>query len=378
MKKIFFSITLITLFFLSSCNSFFRIEKRKYMKGYYVDFSGGKNIKNHSEKSLDKIIVKYAEENNYATTDFTEKKISIKDPNYNNRYSQTYLTSEESNVIKAENIITPANKTINKKTKITERRKKQNHDITIPIGLAGVIAGFMGLSFAGIYRYKKSSLLNIQSWAFKNKFKARAILVLYRALLMIIGFGAGVKLLEENYLFPEYAMPLFSGTLIIGTLTYPFRKTSLERTFSFLRTKTSELIVGVSGLLLCITLGNQVAYENSKGINRENHLNKRSAVYFESPKNISVNNPGSILESKDEDDYGMKALKTTLLILTIISITLLEVLAIVLSCMLVCEGVTAMAILVGFGGTGILVALSIFTIYWIKRIKTKEKDPAYY
>jgi hypothetical protein len=379
MKKIVSCIFILAL--LISCDSF-RIEKRKYMKGYYV---GSSKTKHNSTASHNEDTQTFLAEKNAEEDSFTDLSVSIKPEPIQLKKEKLFAETNDNYSDKKNNIIgiKPQIRTEEKsnpasdklKQKISKKEKK-------PIGWEWLvlIAGITGVVFTYSFKYQKSGLMSIQSWAYQNKLKARSIMFLAKAAFVFGGFWLGVKLFEQNYLFPSYSSFALSAAYLLGLLIYPFKKSSLKTAFAFSRKKFSGLVMSISGLLLCMNLGNHVASENANGININQHLNKRCADYFETkkttPDNINSTNdveaPSKIFA--DDDDTATYALKLVLNILAIISIVALEVIIIVLGCLMACDGAEGAAIAIIFFGTVLLAALSVVTLYWISRIKLNRNS----
>jgi hypothetical protein len=223
--------------------------------------------------------------------------------------------------------------------------------------------------------------MNIQSWAFRNKFKARSLMFIAKTVFIFGGFWFGVKLFEQHYLFPSYSISCLFAIYLLSILIYPFKKSTLEKAFTFSRKKFSGLVMSLSGFLLCMNLGNHVAWENANGINTNNHINKRCTDYFENKKeapdntvSLNINHSLSEIFVSDDDDTDTYVLKITLSILAIISIVILEILILALGCIMACDGSEGSAVALIFFGTAFLAALSIVTLYWISRIRL-NKEP---
>ncbi len=75
-----------------------------------------------------------------------------------------------------------------------------------------------------------------------------------------------------------------------------------------------------------------------------------------------------VFKINSEDDSGTTVLKVFLIVLAILSILVLEALALIFSCALMCEGNEAAGVAVLVGGTILLAALAIITLYWISKI----------
>jgi hypothetical protein len=364
-----------------SCDSL-RIEKRKYMKGFYV---GHSKIK-HNDLSKKEEFENPGSGNPESDPSYDGVSAGISSEPV--KIKTTSIFSTEKNSVIPENKIFPTQTRSGiKKKKVTIESSKTNFEVRKKIWneinwkWLALMCGITGLTFGYAFKYHKSSLMSLQAWSYKNKFKARALMFVAKTSFIIGGFWFGVKLSEHHYLFPSYGISLLTAGYVLSILIYPFRKSSIESAFSFLRKKFSGLVMSLCGLLLCMNLGNRVATENANGINTDKHINKRSADYFESKKSVPDHstslNTGQILSGifvNDTDDTGTYALKLTLSVLAIISIVILEIFVLVFGCMLACDGSEGAAFALIFFGTVFLAALSIATLYWISRIKLNSSS----
>lgn len=363
----------LVAFLLISCDSF-HLEKRRYMKGFYFSHSRPNNDRS-SNTTAD---TKKRENDAQAQTETDADQNTTKKPDVEKGLNSRPIPHSEKmpNQVNKRHPSTPAvslQKTTYTTPKTLQKAKPAAPKNDINWGWFAMFAGMMGATFAGVYRYNKGGLMNAQKWAFKNKFKAQSLMVVAKAALMITGFWLGVKLFEHDYLFPALSSFAFSAAFVLGILAYPFRKRNLQNGFSFLRKKISGLVLSISGLLLCMNLGNHVAYENANGINKERHINKRCANYFESKKDANGKPASPLHFLKNPDDSAeTKALKVALSVLVILSIIVLEIVVLAYGCLLACDGAEGASVALIVGGTLVLAAMSILTLYWISRIKLKS------
>jgi hypothetical protein len=364
-------LALVFLFF--SCDSSFRIEKRRYMKGYYVA--------THSDrKSPSAKIPDYINPIN-TTSIFSENDSSSIQTPVQIIVSNTKTQSSKKEKEKTTSLSVTKTKENGFSKKVTQedvlavinnktsKNKKQNG-----LFLLFAISGLFGFSFWSLSKHKSGTLHKMKFWAFNNKFKGFSIIVLAKAYSIITAFWIGVKLFELNFSFPSYTMNFLFCSLALVLAFNALRKRTTENIFNFFKNKLPAVFLSIIGVLLCVTLGNKVATENANGTNLNRHLNKRCANFFESKSAFTQTTSDDVTAIKpDKGDAGTTALKVILTILAILSIVVLEALTIAYSCVLVCSGAEAEAVLLAVFGTVFIAFLAIVTFYWISRINLSDE-----
>lgn len=367
-------IVIISLFF--SCDSSLRIEKRRYMKGYYSDFTRLHKKNNptvfiqdketaiincgHNEDSL--LFVKKGDLVSFVIN----KNNTVSKKSFNKSITFIPINAHLSDLKKDKS---------NSKSILTQKNIKKLSDKKSGWYLLLFIAGLLSLSYWGVTNRNAIKANKLRNWAFKNKYKFLAIIFVSKVFIAISSFWLGVKLFEFDYLLPSFFIPTLGTSYFTIWLATIFQKKSNESFFSLFKNKFKHLFISMIGMLLCISLGNKVANENSNNLNTSHHINKRCANYFESKtEKFSANNSAIDSTSKAKDGSSL-ALKGVLMFFVIFSIIVLQLAAIIGGCILACNGSEGYAALLIVGGTVLLVALSILTIYWITRIdleKNKE------
>jgi len=361
------------LFLFFSCDSSLRIEKRRYMKGYYVASHSDK--KSTTAKITDGIkpintlaalsksdsaVVQTPEQNiaSIAKAQPTKKEAQ-------NKISLSVVNKKESYF--SEKVKKTAAITVSKEK--TSKNKKNNG-----LYLLFAIGSLFGFSFWSLSKYKSGMLHKMKFWAFKNKYKSLSIIILAKAYSIIAAFWVGVKLFELDFNFSHYTMHLLIAGAVITAFFEIFRKRTRENIFNFFKNKLPSVFLSIIGVFLCITLGNKVADENSNGINLDRHLNKRCTNYFESKFNFKQEaSYSNEIQSPKSNDAGSTALKVFLTILAILSIVVLQALTIAYSCVLACVGADAEAVCLAIFGTLFIAFLAILTFYWISRINLSDE-----
>jgi hypothetical protein len=363
MKK-YISLSLMILLIIS-CDSI-RIEKRRYMKGFYINTSLTQKSKGRFTEQM---------------PDLPKKAYSFI---YDSTATQpllhpshiTYAPTEQEQVKKPE-IRKQTTVQINfKKIKRAGNNlhySKQSHN-EFSWAWLFLLCGFTTISFFSINKFHSIRLMKLKSWAHRNKLKARLIMVFTKMLLAFTSFVIGFKLFQSGILFPEQSMTAFTLSYLLAILIYPFKKSSLEKGFSILRKKACELALSVAGLLMFLNFGNNVASENYHG---EKHglIHKLSAEYLESSsekKHTTEERHFSLLDNTDNGDTI--TLKVTLSILVVLLSIVLELIIIYFSCILSCSGAEGMAQLLFYGGSAVLIAGCIFAFIGISKIEVKHQE----
>jgi hypothetical protein len=240
----------------------------------------------------------------------------------------------------------------------------------------------------------------ISYWAKKHIWQCRLLIILIYILLNVIGIFTGKLLNKVNVVIPElYFIACIIFTIALWIL-YPDRqnaKPGVASSALYVRRKLFDFSLGAVTFLMIIYAGNnwRHLFGESESVQASNiiHLSKDSAIY-NNPliknfiaviKSMNVNKLGQrekLKLIKDQiktikhDKDTSKGEKTVLIILSvIIALGLLIGLA-ALSCSISCSGSEALALIVGLGGTFLII---FFLARIIKRIsnpslKKERKD----
>lgn len=360
---------------LSACDSL-RIEKRRYMKGFYVS-SSKKKFDVQEKKKIQIPVTSLFQKNQ----DSISKMVSI------DLAAGIFALkkSEKQNVVqlvsdkKRDSKIVYPNFPFNQndfqtnglfEKKYLKEKSKGNSFSKGNYFLLGM-AAFFSIAFFAFIKFKNRTAINLSRWAQTNKIRSRAVMV---GAQLLIGFGGhfvGSMLYDLDFAIADSVRNIIVGSFLAAIIFYPIQKIK-NFTFNnkgYLKRKFCEFALLFTGSLLAICSGNKMAEQNQ--INSGVHSVLDSDVNSNSEKTFQM--IGSNQDSV-ETDPALEALKIFLTILAILSLLALEVLIVFLACYLTCTDQVGLAAVALIGGTALLVLLGIFTFKSISSIKT-EMDP---
>ena len=234
---------------------------------------------------------------------------------------------------------------------------------------------------------KTKKMKSISFWAKKHIWQSRLLIVVIYILLNGIGLSTGKLLNDINVTLPGLYFIVCVIITVILCIGYSSTNVMAARLFTrYFRRKFFDFALGLITFLMIIYSGNnyKILFINNEAVNAFSihHLSKDSTLYYNpliqnfiaSIKNMDVSKL-SLKEKKRIIKHQIKTIKhdkdisegnkTLLIILSvIIALGLLFGLA-GLSCSLSCSGSEALAIIVGIGGTFLII---FFLIRIIKRI----------
>jgi hypothetical protein len=233
---------------------------------------------------------------------------------------------------------------------------------------------------------------NISYWAKRHKWASRVLLIVSFLLLTVLGLVTGNLLSEIGIIIPIYFFLLVIGIYILAVLFYPSKTEKLKFSAArfYKKQKTADFILAASTFCMVICISNDQA---------------RQTLFFSSVNAMPVNHPtlpadsiakpykslaafsaslkdenGKLLKWKERKKLlkaQVKAIKQVkemtngeriaLIILSIaIAVGLLFLVA-ALACELSCNGAEGAAILLGIGGTVLVLFLLAIVIRSINR-----------
>jgi hypothetical protein len=172
------------------------------------------------------------------------------------------------------------------------------------------------------------------------------------------------------------------GAFLTSSLLYPVKNTSLTLfKHSYLRQKTFDLALVLSGLMLMVCAGNDpgtrasltkmVSFKSheQQNVNMQNDNSQASKqlVYYQNDK--QVQNEQTAPQVKRTSN-GSKILLTFLVVLAALGLGYLLALA---SCAIYCNGMIGLSFIVGIGGGALIIVLMIGLIKSIWHPKHKKK-----
>jgi hypothetical protein len=237
-------------------------------------------------------------------------------------------------------------------------------------------------------------------WGKHHKQAARLTIILSFILLTIIGYYTGTWMNDLAISLPEaiFFMAVFS--YIAGVIAYPLRpvshKTTKPKTF-YIRQKICDTGLAVSTFLMIVYLANHPdtfihSFVPAGAVSGNNLVLPKdsSAKTYKSIREFSASikdKDGTLLKWKERKkllkeqvrsikkaDNLSKGDKAGLIVLAVIVALGLAALVGALACELSCNGSEGAALLVGIGGTVLIIFLLIITIRAIKKGKKEPKD----
>ena len=238
---------------------------------------------------------------------------------------------------------------------------------------------------------------NISVWAKTHQWPARIIIILSFLLLTANGIITGMLLKDITVTIPAFALIALIITYGLAGIFYP--KKTEKRRFStagyYRRQKTGDFLLAAStfGMIVCISNSSNPAATYFPFLQAATNANTtlpgdsavknyKSLLTFSSSMK---NEEGKMLKWKErkkllkEQVKGIKKSteltkggKTFLIILSVLVALGLIYLVTALACNLSCNGAEGAAILVGIGGTAVVVFLLVLAI---RRITGKKKKP---
>ena len=236
----------------------------------------------------------------------------------------------------------------------------------------------------------------ISLWAKHNKRPAQFIIIASFILLNGLGILTGTLLGDLNFSFSGLAIILFVTTFIAGALFYPSRSkmsNGLSPAAFYKRQKGCDLLLAASAFCMITYFANRpetffqqypalqaaVSFnpdlpkdsiaKNYKSVNEFNAAMKDHSgnmLKWKERKKLLKEQVKEIKKAKDLSNGE----KTLLIVLSVLVAAGLIYLIAALSCSLSCSGSDAAAVLVGFGGTALVIILLLVAL---RAIKGKNK-----
>lgn len=228
----------------------------------------------------------------------------------------------------------------------------------------------------------------ISFWAKRHPWPARIIIVVSFVILNVLGFATGLLLADMDIILPAALMFLFILLYAAGYISYPVTnkiERGKKRLNVFARQKTCDILLAGSTFFIIVFLGNhqETLFRYSLPFNE---VRASSSII---PKDSTTKNYKSIpafyqsLKDANGKPYGWKERKkllkeqvsaikkandmgpgekTALIILSVAVALGLIYLIGALACNLSCAGSDVAAVIVGVGGTGLVIFLLIVVI----------------
>lgn len=235
-------------------------------------------------------------------------------------------------------------------------------------------------------------------WAKAHKWPSRIIIIVSFIILNTLGVFTGNLLTQLNISIPLILMIAFFTTFLIAMIAYPskIKKAKLGAVAFYIRQKTCDFILAATTFSMLAYLGNHpdrlfqfYPTLNATVVNGSSLPTDSLRKEYKSIKEFTASmkdENGNNLKWKEkksllkEQIKGIKKAndlsngeKTLLAILSVLVALGLISLITVLACNLSCSGSDAAAVLVGVGGTALIVYLLVITIRSIYGKRKKQK-----
>ena len=237
----------------------------------------------------------------------------------------------------------------------------------------------------------------ISVWAKNHKWSARIIIILSFAILNVAGIITGIMLDDLNVKIPAAVLTISFLIYFAGIIFYPSKSERKKITASlfYKKQKTCDFILAFSTFLMLICISNdrfrsiqyfsplQAAtaskpitpadstirtYKSIKAFSASLKDEKRESLKWKEKKKLLKEQIRAIKKS----DELSKGAKVALIVLSVIVALGLVSLVASLACSLSCNGSDAAAILVGVGGTALVIFLLVIAIRAITGKKKKK------
>lgn len=367
-----FLVCIIIALIIPSCDSI-RIEKRRYMKGFYVNSSRSKVLPSIKEKlhvpiaisskavdSFDLASVSSIKQEGYASS------IDAKKNNLELSTNSQKGTNLIQNINSKNNSIVSPKTTSNGKIHVNEK-EHFNNERNANYLLSGMVA-FFSVLFFGLLKWKKKTVLKISKWASRRKWKTRFIIAGLHLVLAVVGHYAGSFLGDLNVFISDFARDIIMGGFLLGILIYPRknRGLSIYDAKQYLKKKVFDFILVLSGFLLTVCHGNDLARPNLSDKMDQGIQSFSNATDQKMATNDFIYVP--------IDETGAMILKGVLIFLAVLLILVLQALIVVYSCALSCSGQEGAAYALLIGGTVLLALLAVLAFTGIANIKADKPD----
>lgn len=367
--KLFLAFIIIALL-ISSCDSI-RIEKRRYMKGFYVNSGRSKVVPAIKDKLNVLIAVPSKTIDSFDLTSVS----SVKQEEYSSslgagKNDVELMTHSQKGTSLIQNI-NRKNKSIPSKKAIAsgnipvKENEYFNNERNANYLLSGMVA-FFSVMFFVLLKWKKKIALKISKWASRRKWKTRFIIAGLHLVLAVVGHYAGSFLGDLNIFISDFTRDIIMGGFLLGILIYPRKNRgfNIYRAKQYLKRKVFDFVLVLSGFLLTVCHGNdlarpQLADKMNQGIHSQSTVTDQKTA---------INN--NIYVSIDET--GVLVLKGVLIFLAVLLILVLQALIVVYACALSCSGQEGAAYVLLIGGTILLAFLAVLAFTGIANIKADE------
>lgn len=239
----------------------------------------------------------------------------------------------------------------------------------------------------------------ISVWGKHHPRASRIVIVVSFIVLTMLGFTTGLLLRDAGIYLPLAVLLFFACLYATGFLAYPFKNKNGKYRMTashYVRQKTCDILLAASTFLMIVYLGNhkETLFRYSLPFNQAMASNTPRDSTVKTYKsigafNISMKDANGKLHTWKERKKLLKeqvraiknasgisnGAKTALIILSVLVALGLIILVAALACSLSCNGSEAAAVIVGVGGTGLVIFLLIVVIRSILGKKRNKNKP---
>ena len=390
--KLFFIISLLILFLLSSCGTI-----NKGVKCY--SFSNGKNQNTH----IPKFAFKKRKPAKSKTTKISNNKLKKNEKDLNDENSLVLNSSEQTPYLKTkksylapsgEKSIPPFSKNIssvkaakNQKKESSRKATKNTRNIHFyeeenaqskfalvksKEGMLLLYSSLIGALMAGLFWFNQQKMRNISKWAKENSGKAITAITIVKVSLILSGLFIGKNLAENDFSFSDPVRNIMLGSYLAAALFYPSKRGFFHfLKQSYFKQKIHDLTLVLSGFFIMVCLGNKSAVD-------ANFSTPTTFVFQSYDDAISDNDDKTIdnltfakgdLVSSNKKPEKSNGAKVVLTILAGLGFLALMLVVAGLACGIACNGQEALAVVLLIAGAG---GLIIGLIFVLKNIHRKD------
>lgn len=271
---VFFLISLLLI--LSACNVF--VEKRRYNKGYHVQWNKKKRVTKSDEKEAlrsdsdqtlrsDEIV---RNESHQSTIENSVIEIS---PISSSKNAENEIADTEQNTAAVKNDVVSKDFVQSSKKYSSERisvskwtREARSNNEQNNSWLYGLLAGMFATTFSFIRLLRKQSM-RISRWANRNKKVTRGAIFAGQVGIGILGFYVGKSFGQMGSEFTTGSQYVLGGTFLLGSgLLYHLESKGIGFATwkSFFSNRLGHLIAGVSLFGMMMGTGNAFQHDNEQ------------------------------------------------------------------------------------------------------------------
>ncbi|MGC1390509.1 MAG: hypothetical protein WA816_05685 [Bacteroidales bacterium] len=301
-----------------------------------------------------------------------------------NFFTLTTLKQEEQENITDKKISIKSGETVSKPVENEHSQRKpvrRNENVVYLMTLLAGCFSLIGLKSAPDFSR------NISRWATINPWKTRFLITGIHILTGTAGIILGKKLADSGTHFTELSKNLSIAVFLTSSLLYPVRKSQTKLfKHTYLRQKTHDLALFLSGFMLIVNIGNHYSELNPSFASLLGTRNFKQQQEHVSSNNIQVPYQLVFYKSENQSQDGSSVHQKKELgdwakfFLTILAIAVACGLGYglaVLSCSIACSGSQGLAVVVGIGGLVAIIALLFWALRSIFSPKHKETKVSY-